>query len=240
MITGGKLTKYQQTIHNVHKFSATLQTWTVRPPKRTVDSQYSSNTTQRFCCLNTSVQVHCQTATAPSEFWCHQCEKFSYPCSSSQKPFPPGPASASGSSPCSPPLNLSQWTAAADPHKIQFWDKHNIPASDLSRVPPSLVWNNYPNSFKTFKSEEITSITRYLNRNCLLLQCKMDSTERTVRKMWCLATDKKCSKLSLQSLTQQYKHMQSNLLTLVTTTFLSCPRRWQRSIHCSSVAGFHA
>lgn len=29
-------------------------------------------------------------------------------------------------------------------------------------------------------------------------------------------------------------------MNLVTTTFLVCPRRWQRSMHCSSVAGFHA
>lgn len=29
-------------------------------------------------------------------------------------------------------------------------------------------------------------------------------------------------------------------LTFVTTTFLVCPSRWQRSMHCSSEAGFHA
>ncbi len=58
---------------------------------------------------------------------------------------------------------------------------------------------------------------------------------------WFKLKSKLCTKLLLQHLKQHYKHIQSpGFLTFVTMTFLFCPRRWQRSIHCSSVAGFHA
>lgn len=72
----------------------------------------------RYNSLSLSIhQVRFQTSTAPSEIWCHQCERSSCQYLWTQMPSPPGPASASGSSPCSPQLNSSLWTATTDTQK---------------------------------------------------------------------------------------------------------------------------